>query len=64
MRSLLALIPYFRRYWGRLLLGVLFIILTSLFSVFTPQVVREAFNLIGEGIAQRSLPVAQRHLEV
>jgi ATP-binding cassette subfamily B protein len=64
MRSLLTLLPYFRRYWGRLLLGVLFIILTCLFSVFTPQVVREAFNLIGEGINMRTVPVAQRHLEV
>jgi ATP-binding cassette subfamily B protein len=45
-------------------LGILFIILTGLFAVFTPQVVREAFNLIGEGIAQQKLPVDQRHLEV
>ncbi|MBK9598477.1 MAG: ABC transporter ATP-binding protein [Flavobacteriales bacterium] len=64
MRSLLPLLPYFGRYWGRLCLGILFIILTGLFAVFTPQVVREAFNLIGEGIAQQKLPVDQRHLEV
>ena len=64
MRSLLPLLPYFGRYWGRLALGILFIILTGLFAVFTPQVVREAFNLIGEGIAQQKLPVDQRHLEV
>lgn len=64
MRSLLALLPYFGRYWGRMVLGVAFIILTGLFAVFTPQVVREAFNLIGEGIAQRELPVDQRHLEI
>lgn len=64
MRSLLSTLPYFRRYWSRLLLGFLFIFLTGLFTVYTPQVVREAFNLIGEGIAQRELPVDQRHLEV
>ncbi len=64
MRSLLSLNPYFRRYWGRMSLGVLFVILSSLFSVFAPQVVREAFDLIGTGIAQRELPVEQRHIQV
>ena len=64
MRSLLPLLPYFGRYWGRMIMGVVFIILTGLFAVFTPQVVREAFNLIGDGIAQQKLPVDQRHLEV
>lgn len=62
MRSLISLLPYFRRYWGRLLMGVAFIVLTSLFSVYTPKVVREAFDLIGTGIAQRDLPIAERHL--
>ena len=64
MRSLLPLLPYFARYWGRMIMGIVFIILTGLFAVFTPQVVREAFNLIGDGIAQQKLPVDQRHLEV
>lgn len=56
--------PYFGRYWGRMALGFLFITLSCLFTVYTPQVVREAFNLIGEGIAQLNLPVAERHLVV
>ena len=64
MRSLLSLNPYFRRYWGRMALGVLFVTLSSLFSVFAPQVVREAFDLIGTGIGQRALPVEQRHIDV
>ena len=64
MRSLLSLNPYFRRYWGRMALGVLFVALSSLFSVYAPQVVREAFDLIGTGITQRQLPVEQRHIEV
>lgn len=64
MRSLLPLLPYFARYWGRLVLGLVFIILTGLFAVYTPQVVREAFNLIGDGIAQLKIPVQQRHLYV
>ena len=64
MRSLVSILPYFGRYWGRMVMGVVFIILTGLFAVFTPQVVREAFNLIGEGIAQQELPVDQRHMVV
>ena len=64
MRSLLSLNPYFRRYWGRMALGVVFVALSSLFSVFSPQVVRDAFDLIGAGIAQRELPAADRVLEV
>ena len=44
--------------------GVLFVTLSSLFSVFAPQVVREAFDLIGTGIGQRALPVEQRHIDV
>lgn len=64
MRSLLAVLPYFGRYWGRMVLGIAFIILSGTFTVYTPQVVREAFNLIGDGLRQRELPVDQRHLEV
>ncbi|HEX2617038.1 MAG TPA: ABC transporter transmembrane domain-containing protein, partial [Flavobacteriales bacterium] len=64
MRSLLSLNPYFRRYWGRMTLGVLFVALSSLFSVFSPQVVREAFDLITAGVHERELPVDQRHIEV
>ncbi len=64
MRSLLTVLPYFGRYWGRLVLGIGFIILTGTFTVYTPQVVREAFNLIGEGLQQRNLPVEERHMEV
>lgn len=64
MHSLLAVLPYFGRYWGRMVLGILFIILTGTFTVYTPQVVREAFNLIGDGLHQRELPVEERHLEV
>lgn len=64
MRSLLAVLPYFGRYWGRMVLGILFITLTGTFTVYTPQVVREAFNLIGEGLHQRELPVGDRRMEV
>ncbi len=64
MRALLALNPYFRRYWGRMALGILFTALSSLFQIFQPQVVREAFDLIGTSLAQRDQPLDQRHLDV
>jgi ATP-binding cassette subfamily B protein len=64
MRALQALNPYFARYRGRLLLGVLFVALSSLFSVVAPQVVRGAFDLIAAGIEQRELPIEQRHIAV
>ena len=64
MRSLADLNPYFAKYRGRLLLGVVFILLSNLFAVYSPQVVREAFDLIAEAVAQRDLPAAERHLEV
>ena len=64
MRSLLTLNPYFRRYWGRMAWGVVFVALSSLFSVFSPQVIREAFDLIKVGIDQRAVPIDQRHIAV
>lgn len=64
MRPLLKLNPHFRRYGGRLLLGVVFIALSNLFAVYSPQVVREAFDLIADGVAQRGMPAHERDLEV
>lgn len=64
MRPLLKLNPYFAKYRGRLFLGIVFIVLTNLFAVYAPQVVREAFDLIAEGIRQKDLPVEERHLDV
>lgn len=60
MRALLALNPYFRRYWLRMSLGVVFVALSSLFSVFSPQVVRDAFDMLGSAIQQRELPPEER----
>ncbi|MBK7086324.1 MAG: ABC transporter ATP-binding protein [Flavobacteriales bacterium] len=64
MRSLLKFNPYFAKYSGRLLLGVLFIILSNLFAVYSPQVVREAVDLIAAGIRQADLPPDQRHITI
>ena len=64
MRSLLTLNHYFAKYGWHLVLGTLFIALSNLFAVYAPQVVREAIDLISEGVRQRELPVEQRHLAV
>jgi len=64
MRPLLKLNPYFAKYRWHILLGTLFIGLSNLFAVYAPQVVREAIDLIADGIVQMKLPVDQRHLPV
>jgi ATP-binding cassette subfamily B multidrug efflux pump len=60
MRPLLKLNPYFAKYPWHLLLGVVFIVLSNLFAVYAPQVVREAIDLIAEALRQRELPADQR----
>ena len=42
MRPLLKLNPYLAKYRWHLLLGTVFIVLSNLFAVYAPQVVREA----------------------
>jgi len=64
MRPLLKLNPYFARYRGRLLLGVLFIALSNLFAVYSPQVVREAVDLIAEAVRQLDKPAHERGIPV
>lgn len=64
MRPLLKLNPYLAKYRWHLLLGTVFIILSNLFAVYSPQVVREAIDLITHGIAQMELPAAERVLPV
>lgn len=64
MRPLLKLNPYFAKYPWHLLLGVVFIVLSNIFAVYSPEVVREAVDLIKVALAQGDLPVAERSLEV
>ncbi|MBX2972612.1 MAG: ABC transporter ATP-binding protein [Flavobacteriales bacterium] len=64
MRPLLKLNPYLAKYRWHLVLGTVFIILSNLFAVYSPQVVREAIDLIARGIAQMELPAAERKLPV
>ena len=52
MRPLLKLNPYLAKYRWHLLLGTVFITLSNLFAVYSPQVVREAIDLITQGIAR------------
>ena len=63
MRPLLKLNPYFAKYRWQIGLGVVFIILSNLFAVYSPEVVREAIDLIGKAIAQRDVAPAERSLE-
>lgn len=64
MRPLLKLNPYFAKYPWHLLLGTLFIVLSNLFAVYAPQVVREAIDLITTGFAQMQLPESERSMTV
>ncbi len=64
MRPLLKLNPYFAKYPWHILLGVVFIVLSNMFAVYAPQVVREAVNLVGLALKQGALPAEQRALQV
>ena len=64
MRPLLKLNPYLAKYRWHLLLGTVFIALSNLFAVYSPQVVREAIDLIAQGIGQMQKPVVERVLPV
>jgi ATP-binding cassette subfamily B multidrug efflux pump len=64
MRPLLKLNPYFVKYPWHMLLGVLFIVLSNLFAVYAPEVVREAVNLVKVALDQAELPAPERQLAV
>ncbi|MEM6344760.1 MAG: ABC transporter ATP-binding protein [Bacteroidota bacterium] len=48
MRSLFALNPYIWKYKKHLLLGILFVAFSNLFSIYPAQIVRNAINMVGE----------------
>ena len=64
MRPLLKLNPYFAKYKWHMLLGLVFVVLSNWFAVYSPQVVREAVDLIATAVKQMEIPVAERHLDV
>tara|TARA_R110001592_G_scaffold237306_11_gene496345 strand:+ start:331 stop:2196 length:1866 start_codon:yes stop_codon:yes gene_type:complete len=55
MKHLFLLNKYLWKYRASLLLGVLFILLTNLFTVYSPRVVRFAFDMVKESAAQLKL---------
>lgn len=50
MQSLLFLNKYFLKYKWRLLLGIIFIIISNLFAIIPAQVVRKAFDSMQKGL--------------
>ncbi|MGD1844859.1 MAG: ABC transporter ATP-binding protein [Salibacteraceae bacterium] len=48
MKSLLVLNRYFFRYRWRLLLGILFVTASNIFAIFPAQIIRHAFDVVGE----------------
>lgn len=52
MKALRTLYPYFWKYRLQLLLGVLFVVTSNVFSLFPARLVREGFDRVGEAIAQ------------
>jgi ATP-binding cassette subfamily B multidrug efflux pump len=59
MKALQTLNKYFWKYKGRLLLGVLFIVLTNIFAVFSPQLVEDAVGVLREADVNYFEPVAE-----
>lgn len=64
MRPLLKLNPYFAKYKWHLLLGMVFIVLSNLFAVYSPEVVREAINLISTTLQQEPRSLADEPMQV
>lgn len=50
MKELFSLNKYFVKYRTRLLLGTFFVIISNIFGVLSPRVVREAFDLVKKSI--------------
>ena len=48
MRSLFALNPYIWKYKKHLILGVIFVAISNVFSIYPAQIVRNAINMVGE----------------
>ncbi|MFM2375988.1 MAG: hypothetical protein RLZZ165_1085, partial [Bacteroidota bacterium] len=55
MKSLLRLNRYIWRYKGLLLAGVICVLISNVFGVYPPQVVRSAIDLVGDLIEINAL---------
>ncbi len=60
MRSLKYLNKYLYKYRLRIILGLIFIIISNLFAIFPAQVIREAFNVVQEEISPGSVSIEAR----
>jgi ATP-binding cassette subfamily B protein len=54
MKELSYLNQYLFKYKWQLLLGVIFIIISNLFAVYSPKIIQQSFNLIDEGLKART----------
>jgi len=59
MKALQTLNKYLWKYKGRLLLGTLFIVLTNIFAVFSPQLVEDAVGVLREANVNYFEPVGE-----
>ena len=54
MKELAYLNPYLIKYKWQLMLGVLFIIISNLFAVYSPKIIQQSFDLINEALKSRT----------
>jgi len=54
-RQLSSLAPYFRKHRKQFILGIAFILLSTIFEVFVPQFIRQAIDGIEKGISSSGL---------
>ncbi len=55
MKNLRSLKKYFARYKAALISGVIFIIISNLFSVYVPLIIKDSLNDLQKGIAEEKL---------
>ena len=55
MKALFTLNKYIWKYKKQVLLGIFFVVLSNVFGVFPPQIIRSAINMVGEMINLYSL---------
>lgn len=55
MRALFHLNKYFIKYKWRLILGLIFVITSNLFAIFPAQIIRIAFNVVGDTVTRYQL---------
>lgn len=68
MKSLFYLNKYFIKYRGRLVMGVIFIIISNIFAIYPAQVIRIAFDMVSDSLAQYQVlsntPIAESYRNV